>query len=80
MSESLILFDQEFYKEHDGVAMGSPLGPTLASVFLCYNEKIWLQNFSSEFKPVIYERYVGDTFLLFRSKHRIEKARNYLNR
>ena len=25
MSESLILFDQEFYKQHDGVAMGFPI-------------------------------------------------------
>ena len=25
MSESLILFDQQFYKQHDGVAMGSPI-------------------------------------------------------
>ena len=80
MSESLILFDQEFYKQHDGVAMGCLLGPTLANVFLCYHEKIWLQNCPSEFKPVIYRRYVDDTFLLFRSKHHIEKFRNYLNR
>ena len=80
MSESLILFDQQFYKQHDGVAMGSPLGPTLANVFLCYHEKIWLQNCPSEFKPVIYRRYVDDTFLLFRSKHHIDKFRNYLNR
>ena len=39
ISESLILFNQEFYKQHDGVAMGSPLGPTLANFFLCYHEK-----------------------------------------
>ena len=76
--ESLILFDQEFYKQHDGVVMGSPLGPTLANVFVCYHEKIWLQNCPSEFKPVIYRRYIDDTFLLFRSKHHIEKFRNYL--
>ena len=44
MSESLILFDQQFYKQHGGVAMGSPLGPTFAIAFLCYHEKIWLQN------------------------------------
>ena len=44
MSESLILFDQQFYKQHGGVAMGSPLGPTFAIVCLCYHEKIWLQN------------------------------------
>ena len=80
MSESLILFDQEFYKQHDGVAMGFPLGPTLGNVFLCYHEKIWLQNCPSEFKHVIYRRYVDDTFLLFCSKHHIEKFQNYLNR
>ena len=80
MSESLILFDQKFYTQHDGVAMGSPLRPTLANVFLCYHEKNWLQNCPSEFKPVIYRRYVDDKFLLFCSKHHIEKFRNYLNR
>ena len=58
--------------------MGSPLGLTLASVFLCYHEKIWLQNWPSQFKPVIYRRYVDDTFLLFRSKHHIEKLLYYL--
>ena len=41
MPESLILYDQEFYKQHDGVAMGSLLGPTLATAFLCYHGKIW---------------------------------------
>ena len=56
MSESLILFDQQFYKQHDGVAIVSPLGPTLVNVSLCYHEKIWLQNCPSEFKPVIYRR------------------------
>ena len=52
MSESLILFDQEFYKQHDGVAMGSPLGPTLANDFLCCHDKVWLQNCLSEYKKV----------------------------
>ena len=40
MSESSILFDQEFYKLHDEVAVGSPLGSTLANAFLCYHEMI----------------------------------------
>ena len=53
MSESLILFDQGFFEQHDKVAMDSPLGPKLANVFLCYHEKVWLQNCLSEFKPVI---------------------------
>ena len=60
--------------------MDSPLGPTLANIFSCYLEKILLQNCPSEFKPVIYRNYVGDTSLLFCLKHHIEKFRNYLNR
>ena len=80
MSESLILLDQKLKKQHDGAAMGYPLGPALANVFLCYLEKTWLQNCPSEFKPVIYRRYVVDAFLLFRSKRHIEKFQNYLNR
>ena len=72
MFESLVLFDGEFYKQIDGVAMGSPLGPGLANIFLCFHEQIWLDNCPVELKPVIY-RFVDDTFLLFRSKEHIEK-------
>ena len=54
ISESLIWFDQQFHKQHDGVAIGFPLGSMLANLFLCYHEKTWLQNCPSEFKPVIY--------------------------
>ena len=39
MSESLILFDQEFYKQHHGVATGSPLGPTLEKFFFVIIKK-----------------------------------------
>ena len=77
--ESLILFNNEYYKQIDGVAMGSPLGPTFANVFLSYYEQIWLKHCLYEFKPVVYRRYVDDTFLLFRSKDHIEKFRGYLN-
>ena len=79
MSESLVLFDGEYYKQIDGVAMGSPLGPTFANIFLCFYEQIWLENCPVEFKPVVYRRYVDDTFLLFRSYEHIEKFRAYLN-
>ena len=44
LSESLILFNNEYYKQIDGVAMGSPLGPTFANIFLSYYEQIWLKN------------------------------------
>ena len=54
--------------------MGSTLGPTLANVFMLS----W-RNLASQFKPVIYRRYVDDTFPLFRSKNHIKKFQSYLN-
>jgi len=59
--------------------MGSPLGPTLANIFMCHNEEIWLNNCPSDFKPVHYFRYVDDTLLLFRSPEHINKFLEYLN-
>ena len=42
--ESLVLFDDEYYKEVDRVAIGSPLGPTFTNIFVSYLEQIWLKN------------------------------------
>ena len=80
MFESFFVFDGKFYEQCDGVAMGSPLGPTLANVFMCHFENIWLENCPSHFKPIVYRRFVDDTFLLFRLKDHVEKFRNYLNK
>ena len=65
--EFIILFDMEFYSQIDGVVVGSPLGPTLANVFLCHHEKKWLNDCPNNFKPVFYKRYVDDIFVLFKN-------------
>ena len=33
--ESFFIFNNKFYKQIDGVAMWSPLGPALANIFMC---------------------------------------------
>ena len=63
--ENIILFDQKYYSQIDGVAMGSPLVPTLAKIFLCYHDTTWLNNCPKSFKPVYYKRYVNYIFVLF---------------
>jgi hypothetical protein len=78
-TESFILFDNEFYQQIDGVAMGSPLGPTLANIFLCFHEKKWLSDCPCEFKPVYYQRYVDDIFLLFNNSGSIDQFKQYMN-
>ena len=38
--ESYLIFNGQLYKQVDGVALGSPLGPMLANAFLVHFEKI----------------------------------------
>ena len=73
------LFNETFYEQVDGVAMGSPCGPTLANIFLCYYERKWLEDCPADFRPVIYKRYVDDTFLLFRDVEHIDLFLSYMN-
>ena len=75
--ESYFIFKEVLYKQKDGVAMCSPLGPTLANAFLCFYERKSLEECPSEFKPGFYRRYVDDIPVLFRSTNHLEKLRNY---
>ena len=77
--ESLFLFNNEYYKQIDGVSMGSPLGPTLANIFMCNFERKWLDKCPAAFKPIYYRRYVDDIFVLFSSSDHVEKFKEYFS-
>ena len=73
------LFNSTLYKQVDGVAMGSPLGPTLANAFMCYWEEKWLKSCPTSFKPLLYRRYVDDILLIFSSPDHVTLFLDYLN-
>ena len=73
------LFNGKHYKQTDGVAMGSPLGPVLANVFMCHLENIMFNQCPSEYRPVYYRRYVDDTFLLFRNRFAAQQFLEFAN-
>ena len=77
--ESFFIFDKTFCKQLDGVAIGSPLGPTLANSFLCYHEKRWLDKCPEEFKPLFYRQHVDDIFVHFRKIEHLKIFLNYFN-
>ena len=41
-SQTHFMFNSKFYNQIDRVAMGSPLAPTLANIFLGFHESKWL--------------------------------------
>ena len=58
LSNNYFLFDGIIYQQIDGVAMGSPLGPSLANAFLAHYEQIWLNDCLEEFKHVHYKTWM----------------------
>ena len=69
----------KLYKQVDGVAIGSPLGPILADAFFVDFGKSWLQNWLSEFNPYSYRWYIDDIFVLYTTPEHLEAFRNFLN-
>ena len=56
--DQLFQFNGQRYEQTDGVAMGSPLGPLLANVFMGSIKKTLVLE---EKMPLFYKRYVDDT-------------------
>ena len=54
--ELYFVFHDALYKEKYGVAMGSPLRPTIANVFLSFYGVKWFEQCPKKFKLVFYRR------------------------
>ena len=53
-------FDNQMYKQIDGISMGSPLGPIISNIFVGFYDILL-----SEQSPLYYKRYVDDTSAVF---------------
>ena len=70
-------FNEVMYKQIDGVAMGSPLGPVLANIFVgAQEQKLDIENRSD---ILMYKRYVDDTFTLHLEEEQSIAFENELN-
>ena len=69
-------FNNIMFRQIDGVAMGSPLGPALANIFVGYYEN---KLFASNSKTVLYQRYVDDIFSIFATETQCDQFFAVLN-
>ena len=69
-------FNNNMYKQIDGVVMGSPLTVALANAFVEYHES---KLFESTTKPFLNHRHVDDTFTIFGSEEECTSFLDALN-
>ena len=62
------------YSQHDGIAIGSPLGPTLANILMGLIERKVMSNYN-----VTYFRYVYDCFVLEENEKDIDELFSVFN-
>ena len=80
-SRGMFIYNNDWYEQVDGVAIGSPLAPSLANMFLAHIECRLLSNkrhIPSNF-PKLYLRYVDDTFCLFECPDHYKQFLDILN-
>ena len=77
--QSHFQFLGKFYDQIDGVAMGSPLGPTLANIFMNHLEEKFVNQVKTTYGVLIWLRYVDDIFIIIRDLANMDKVLNFIN-
>ena len=58
-------FNNEFYLQTQGTAMGTRMAPSYANLFMASLEKQILNTAPSQLKPLIWKRYIDDIFMIW---------------
>ena len=56
---SFFIFDKNYYKQNEGLSMGLSLSPTLANIFLCFDETVGLRNCPPQLPTGILQKVRG---------------------
>jgi hypothetical protein len=73
MKQNYFQFDQQYYEQTEGLAMGVPISAILAEVFIEYMEHKYIYPVLRTRKILAYYRYVDDILIVYdRGKANIE--------
>ena len=77
-SDTHFSFNNKYYQQHNGVAMGLPLAPVLADIFMIHLENKIMTKLK-EAGVLCYKRYVDDTFVIVQKDAKINNIIEILN-
>lgn len=78
LKSTYFVFEGEFFEQKSGAAMGSPISPIIAKIFMEHFEKEVLHTMAQ--KPKVWFRYVDDTFVIWpHGKQALTDFLNFLN-
>jgi hypothetical protein len=77
-SEVNFLFNNQMYVQYNGVAMGAPIAPIIADIFMSHMEISLMEQLKQQGIHEWY-RYVGDTFVPIEPATKIENILNLLH-
>ncbi|CAF1345844.1 unnamed protein product [Adineta ricciae] len=76
--ETNFIFNDKIYSQTNGIAMGSPLGPLFADIYVNYLEERLLPRLKRN-GLLYWKRYVDDTFAIVEKHANVEKIVDILN-
>ena len=94
LKDNVFIFNGKYYKQLDGCAMGSPLAPILADIFLNFHLESKIERRTDKdhlditfkcygeddsFQLKFFARYVDDTLAVFATAEEATRFLNYLN-
>ncbi|XP_033121407.1 uncharacterized protein LOC117120505 [Anneissia japonica] len=63
LSHNYFLFDSDMYLQINGTAMGTPMAPQYANIFMSNLEQRFLE--TQTLRPLLYLRYIDDIFMIW---------------
>ena len=71
LNNNYFKYNEKYFKQKLGIAMGSLCGPSIANLFVYIYEKKWL----IIYRPLIYLRFIDDLFIILKNLTDLESLR-----
>ena len=76
--ESHFIYDEKIYSQINGIAMGSPLGPLFADIYINYLENKLMPRLKRD-GVLFWRRFVDDTFVILEKNANVDNINEILN-